>query len=47
MNHKKEVHKMSAISLVVSVTGAATLDDGRVIQVRDMLGFAEKVENKW
>ena len=28
-------------------TGAATLDDGRVIQVRDMLGFAEKVENKW
>ena len=25
MNHKKEVHKLSAISLVVSVTGAATL----------------------
>ena len=28
-------------------TGAATLDDGRVIQGRDMLGFAAKVENKW
>lgn len=28
-------------------TGAATLDDGTVIRVRDMIGFAEKVENKW
>ena len=24
-----------------------TLDDGRVIEVRDFPGFAEKVENKW
>ena len=23
------------------------LDDGTVIEVKDMLGFAEKVENKW
>lgn len=28
-------------------TGTATLDDGTVIRVRDMIGFAEKVENKW
>lgn len=27
--------------------GTATLDDGTVLQVRDLLGFAEKVENKW
>lgn len=28
-------------------TGRAVLDDGKVIQVRDFPGFAEKVENKW
>lgn len=28
-------------------TGRAVLDDGRVIQVRDFFGFAEKVKNKW
>lgn len=28
-------------------TGAATLDDGSVIQIRDFLGFAEKVKNRW
>ena len=28
-------------------TGKAVLDDGRVIQVKDFPGFAEKVENKW
>ena len=28
-------------------SGAAVLDDGTVLQVRDLLGFAEKVENKW
>lgn len=28
-------------------TGSAVLDDGRVIRVRDFLGFAEKVYNKW
>ena len=28
-------------------TGRAVLDDGTVLQVRDMPGFAEKVENKW
>ena len=28
-------------------TGRAVLDDGRVIEVRDFPGFAEKVENKW
>ena len=27
--------------------GKAVLDDGRVIEVRDFLGFAEKVMNKW
>ena len=27
--------------------GTATLDDGTVLQIRDLLGFAEKVENKW
>lgn len=28
-------------------SGTAVLDDGTVLQVRDLLGFAEKVENKW
>ena len=28
-------------------SGTATLDDGTVLEVRDLLGFAEKVENKW
>ena len=28
-------------------TGTATLDDGTVLQIRDLMGFAEKVENKW
>ena len=28
-------------------SGRATLDDGRVIQVRELTGFAEKVHNKW
>lgn len=28
-------------------TGAAVLDDGTRLNVRDLLGFAEKVENKW
>ncbi len=28
-------------------TGKAILDDGKVIEVKDMLGFAEKVRNKW
>ena len=28
-------------------TGKAVLDDGRVIEVRDFMGFAEKVVNKW
>lgn len=27
--------------------GHATLDDGTVIKVSDLMGFAEKVENKW
>ena len=28
-------------------TGTATLDDGTVLRIRDLVGFAEKVENKW
>ena len=28
-------------------TGTAILDDGRKIAVRNLMGFAEKVENKW
>ena len=28
-------------------SGAAVLDDGSVLSVRDFFGFAEKVENKW
>lgn len=28
-------------------TGHAVLDDGKVIEVKDFLGFAEKVYNKW
>lgn len=27
--------------------GTAVLDDGTVLQIRDLMGFAEKVENKW
>lgn len=28
-------------------TGKAVLDDGQVIELKDFIGFAEKVENKW
>ena len=28
-------------------TGKAVLDDGKVIELKDFLGFAEKVHNKW
>ena len=28
-------------------TGEAVLDDGTILQVKDLLGFAEKVRNKW
>ena len=28
-------------------TGTATLDNGEVLHVKDLLGFAEKVRNKW
>ena len=28
-------------------TGKAVLDDGKVIKVKNMLGFAEKVVNRW
>ena len=28
-------------------TGTAVLDDGTILEVKDLLGFAEKVENKW
>ena len=28
-------------------SGKAILDDGKIIHVKDFLGFAEKVENKW
>ena len=28
-------------------SGTAVLDDGRAVQVRELFGFAEKVENKW
>ena len=28
-------------------TGTAVLDDGRKIAVKDLMGFAEKVRNKW
>ena len=28
-------------------SGVAVLDDGTVLEIRDLLGFAEKVENKW
>ena len=28
-------------------TGTAVLDDGRKLEVKDLFGFAEKVENKW
>lgn len=28
-------------------TGRAILDGGRIIHVRDLMGFAERVENKW
>ena len=27
--------------------GKAVLDDGTVLEVKDLLGFAEKVHNKW
>jgi len=27
--------------------GAAVLDDGRVLEIRELIGFAEKVKNRW
>ena len=30
-----------------SVSGKAILDDGREIEIKDFMGFAEKVRNKW
>ncbi len=28
-------------------SGRARLDDGRVLEIRDLMGFAERVENRW
>ena len=28
-------------------SGTAVLDDGRKLEIRDLMGFAEKVRNKW
>ena len=28
-------------------TGTLVLDDGKIIEINDALGFAEKVHNKW
>ena len=28
-------------------TGRAVLDDGTVLEVKDLMGFAEKVKNRW
>ncbi|MBQ2120252.1 MAG: DUF2804 family protein [Peptococcaceae bacterium] len=28
-------------------TGTATLDDGTVLEIKNLIGFAEKVENAW
>ena len=28
-------------------TGSAVLDDGTVIKIKDFIGFAKKVHNKW
>jgi len=28
-------------------SGVAVLDDGRRVEIRDFLGFAEEVENRW
>ncbi len=28
-------------------TGKVVLDDGTVVQIKDFIGFAEKVENAW
>ena len=28
-------------------TGKAVLDDGTVVEIKDFIGFAEKVENAW
>ena len=29
------------------MTGTVILDDGTPLQIKDLFGFAEKVENKW
>jgi hypothetical protein len=28
-------------------TGRVVLDDGRTLEIRDLMGFAEKVSNTW
>ena len=28
-------------------SGTAVLDDGQKLEIRDLMGFAEKVRNKW
>jgi hypothetical protein len=28
-------------------SGTAVLDDGRKLEIRNLMGFAEKVRNKW
>ncbi len=28
-------------------SGTVVLDDGRKLQINDLMGFAEKVRNKW
>jgi hypothetical protein len=28
-------------------SGSVTLDDGKVLWIKDLLGFAEKVTNRW
>jgi hypothetical protein len=28
-------------------SGTAVLDDGRTLQINNLMGFAEKVRNKW
>ena len=28
-------------------SGTVILDDGRKLEIRDLMGFAEKVRNKW
>ena len=44
---RPQPRKQSQHQVFGRFSGTATLDDGTVLPVRDLIGFAEEVENHW